>query len=172
MGRGGARAGAGRKKKPIHLRAIDGGAGRRGPQQDAASASTAIADPVHVEPPLDLSGAELVVWHELAPQAAAARTLTATTFANFIHLCQAEADRRELRARYSLRRLSGTGDLLPLLVMDSDEELSVRREHRALMKDITAMMKNFAIAPFGKEIQSPGAEPEADPLDAFTRKRG
>lgn len=172
FGSGGARSGAGRKKKATHLRAIDGGADRRGSRSVDAQASTAIPDPVQVEPPADLSVAELAVWNELAPLAHAEHTLTPTTLGNFVHMCQAEVDRRELRARYTLQRKSATGELLPLLRMDSDEELSVRREHRALLKDIKAMMKDFKLAPFGKEILTPGAIAEADPLDAFTRKRG
>jgi hypothetical protein len=172
MPRGGSRPGAGRKPKPTHLRAIDGGADRR-PRASAGDAMPSTVDDAPViAAPQDLSPAELVVWNELAPHASAAKTLTPATLASFVHLVQAENERRELRARYSLRRSIATGEILPLLLMDSDQELAVRREVRQLQKDIKAAMKDFCIAPFGKEIATAAAEPEADPLDDFARKRG
>lgn len=157
------------------MRVIDGGADRRDePQAGAAAAGDgASADaPAAVLPPDYLTGGELEVWRELAPLAEAAQTLTLATRPAFAHLCQLEAERRELRARYGMRRDPETGVWRPLLVMDSAEELSTRREVRTLTKDIKAAMKDFAIAPFGKGVDGAGDVPEADPLDAFTRRRG
>lgn len=168
-GSGGRRIGSGRKKKPTHLRGIDGGAGRRGPAGDRD------VDPVDVasalmDAPASLGPGECVIWQEWAPLAHAAGTLTPSTLGNFVQLCQAEVDRRELRDRYTIWR-DAEGTPLALLVMDAKEELSVRREHRTLSKDIHARMKDFLIAPFGKELvqADPGAG-AIDPLDAFTRK--
>jgi hypothetical protein len=172
FGSGGSRPGAGRKRKPTHLRAIDGGADRRGPRGDDDDAELPPADAAALEPPDDLSPEERAVWDAWAPLAIAERTLTPATLANFVQLCQAEVDRRHLRARYTLQRHGAGGELLPLLVMDSDEELSLRREHRTLLKDIHARMKDFKLAPFGKEILPSGQAAEEDPLDQFTRKRG
>jgi hypothetical protein len=171
-GSGGARSGAGRKKKPTHLRAIDGGADHRTPTS-TNDAMPAIAEPASIEPPADFARDELIVWNEWAPRAQAERTLTPTTLGSFVQLCQLEADRRELRGRYTARRSPVTGELLPLLVMGSDDELAIRREHRNLAKDINAKMKDFKLAPFGKEILPSGAgAAEDDPLDQFTRRRG
>lgn len=168
-GSGGRRPGAGRKKKPTHLRGIDGGAGRRGPAADRDTAAVAAAASL-MDAPASLGPGELVIWLEWAPLAHAAGTLTPATLGNFVQLCQAEVDRRELRAQYTIRR-DAAGYPLALLVMGSKEELSVRREHRTLSKDIHARMKDFMIAPFGKEL-APGDSGAGaiDPLDAFTRK--
>lgn len=175
-GSGGHRQGAGRKKKPTHLRGIDGGAGRRGPMDPpdgTAPPPPPVADVALLEPPAGLGVIEAGIWRAWAPIAHIAGTLTTSTAANFAHLCQLEADRQELRARYTWRR-DATGDVVPLLVMDKKEELAIRREHRTLSKDIHARQKDFMIAPFGKELAPPGdpGAGEIDPLDRFTRKQG
>jgi hypothetical protein len=174
FGSGGSRSGAGRKKKATHLRGIDGGAGRRGPAveqpNDALAAAEAPSTPP--SPPPGLGPTELAIWMEWAPLATDQGTLTASTLANFAQLCQAEADRRELRDRYTLR-YDEHGQPRALLFMGSKEELAIRREHRTLLKDIHARMKDFMIAPFGKELGGHGAGAgEVDPLDQFTRKQG
>lgn len=172
QGSGGSRPGAGRKKKPEHLRLIDGGADRRGPRPDDAAGAAPPADEAApaIEAPAGLTDAELAVWNEWAPLAIAERTLTPATARAFAHLCELEADRREIRGRYLVGR-KGDG---ALLILQRKEELALRREHRTLAKDIKAALKDFKLAPFGKEIDGAGGaggELE-DPLDAFTRKRG
>lgn len=174
-GSGGSRSGSGRKKKATHLRGIDGGAGRRGDDQVGDRDEAPATEPAPIAPPKDLTPAELLVWTAWAPLAAIEGTLTASTLSAFVHLCEMEVDRRELRARYVPVRSSATGEVRSLLHMDRDEELSVRREHRTLLKDIKAAMKDFKLAPFGKELDGAGAanrQPDEDPLDAFTRRRG
>lgn len=167
FGSGGARAGAGRKKKPTHLRGIDGGAGRRGEIGDPPSIPI---DPLMVVPPADLGPDERQVWDAWAPLAHHERTLAASTLSSFVLLCELEVDRRALRRRYITQR-SATGEARALLHMGSDEEMAARREHRALSKDIKAMQKDFKIAPFGKELPPPGAgAADEDPLDQFTRR--
>ena len=172
-GSGGRRSGAGRRKKATHLRGIDGGAGRRGPMDPPAGAAPPppVADVALLEPPAGLGAIESDIWRAWAPLAHAIGTLTAATAANFGQLCVLEADRRELWARYQ-RHLSASGEPRLLLQMDRKEELATRREHRTLAKDIHARMKDFMIAPFGKELAPPG-EPgagEIDPIDRFMRK--
>ncbi len=176
-GSGGRRGGAGRKKKPTHLRGIDGGAGRRGPADPPGAEgelppSAPVADAALLEPPAALRAAAGDVWLEWAPLALAAGTLVASVAANFAQLCMLEADRRELWARYQMQ-LDVHGEPRPLLRMSAKEEMATRREHRTLAKDIHARMKDFMIAPFGKELATPDAGAgEVDPLDAFTRRRG
>lgn len=172
FGSGGSRSGAGRKKKASHLRGIDGGAGRRPSSDGDAVPPAAVDDRQMLPAPDDVAGEVLMVWNKWAPRAHASGTLTAETVDNFVLLCLAEADRRELYRRYTGVRTGPNGELLPLIYINHEEDLSLRREHRTLLKDIHARMKDFKIAPFGKEILQPGAEAEADPLDAFTRKRG
>lgn len=162
MPRGGRRAGAGRKPKPAHLRLIDGGADRRGglPESAVTAAVTTAADQAAIAPPATLSPSELAVWREWAPLAVDAGTLVAATVPAFLHLVEIETDRRELRARFKRA---------PLLVT-AEGELSLRREHRALMHELGARLKDFCISPFGKEIVPDAEQGEADPLDAFTRR--
>lgn len=110
------------------------------------------------------------MWDAWAPLAHQERTLTLSTLGSFVILCQLEVDRRALRGRYVTQR-SADGEARALLYMGSEEEMAARREHRALTKDIKAMLKDFCIAPFGKELSGKGGGArEADPLDAFTRR--
>lgn len=169
FGSGGNRSGSGRKAKPKHLRLIDGGADRRGSGQETDGLPP--ADATRVEAPDDLSPEERAVWDHWAPRAHQERTLTPSTCANFVLMCQLEVDRRWLRARYSLHRSQSSDQPRALLHMGSEEEMAVRREHRALVKDLKAMMKDFRLAPFGKELDGGDTgEAAVDPLDQFTRK--
>jgi hypothetical protein len=153
------------------MRLIDGGASRRGdvPPLPAADAAEVVASPI--DPPAWLGAAALEVWAAWSPLATVAGTLTPATVENFVQLCLLEADRRELWARYQLS-LDATGSPRALLYMSAKEEMATRREHRTLAKDIHARMKDFMIAPFGKELTPAGADRDVDPLDAFTRRQG
>lgn len=169
FGSGGHRAGAGRKKNPTHLRAIDGGAGRRG-SGDVDDGGGA-AEPT-IEPPSDLSAEELAVWAEWAPLAIAEKTLTKATLGAFVHVIQLELECRDLDRALGRRR-AGDTEPRPLLVMYPKEKASMQRMRLMVRKELIARMKDFKLAPFGKEILAPGAgEDEGDALDAFTRKRG
>jgi hypothetical protein len=160
MPRGGRRAGAGRKPKGELLRFIDGNAGRRRRRAQPAEPPSVITPAATaVEPPARMTAEELAIWHEWAPLAVQAGTLTPATAAAFEQLCQTEADRRQLRARFTRRQ--------PVL---GETEMAFRREHRALVRELNARLKDFCLAPFGKQL--PGAAPEAedDPLDKFLRR--
>lgn len=167
FGSGGRRSGAGRKTKAAYLRAIDGGAGRRGDDQGAGAELSEPLEAPTFDVPAHFSDAERAVWEELLPLAIAEKTLTTSTLRSFVQLVEAEADRRDLRVRYLERKVKP-------LVLGLDDDLALRREHRALLKDINARMKDFKLAPFGKEILAgagdAGGGTEADPLDAFTRR--
>lgn len=91
----------------------------------------------------------LAVWHELAPQAFEARTLTPATTAAFVMLCRAVVKERALSASYDC---GGPN-------------------HRGLMHRVATWMKDFGLAPLGKPIYA--AEPAAtvNPLDRFTKTR-
>lgn len=162
-GSGGRRPGAGRKKKPAHLRLIDGGADHR-PRLGSAEAAPLRPESCP-EPPCALPAAELAVWQQWAPLAHRERTLTASTVWAFAALCEMEVDRRQTRAKYA-------GAQRPLLQV-SESELSARREHRALLKEVRMSMKDFKIAPFGKELfeADDSSLVADDPLAAFIRRR-
>ena len=88
----------------------------------------------------------LVLWHELAPEAFEARTLTRATTSAFVMLCRAAAAERA-RSSY-----------------DAD--------HRGLAQRVAIWKTNFGLAPLGKPLYA--AEPAAtvNPLDRFTKKAG
>src|SRR3954469_15927781 len=88
----------------------------------------------------------VAVWHELAPHAFEARTLTPATAAAFCMLCRAVARERATE------------------LADAD--------HRGLMARVATWMKDFGIAPLGKPMYA--AQPQTtvvNPLDRFTKGR-
>jgi len=93
-----------------------------------------------------LSRETVAVWHELAPHAFEARTLTRATAGAFVMLCRAVATERALS--------------LP----DAD--------HRGLMARVGTWFKDFGLAPLGKPMYAAQVEPVANPLDRFTKKAG
>jgi len=92
----------------------------------------------------------LAVWHELAPHAFEARTLTPATAAAFVMLCRAVVQERALSASPS-----GVGG----------------PNHRGLMHRVSTWLKDFAIAPFGKPLYAAQVETKANPLDRFMKTR-
>ena len=92
----------------------------------------------------------LTVWHELAPHAFEARTLTPATSAAFVMLCRAIVQERALSS--SLFHAGGPN-------------------HRGLMHRVSTWLKDFAIAPFGKPLYSAQPVATASPLDRFTKTR-
>lgn len=165
FGSGGSRAGAGRKPKAKHLRLIDGGADRRGAGAEPPDDLPPTA--VTVEPPAWLSPAALAIWGDWAGDAYEAGTLTPTTRHSFAELCEVAAACRELHARFQVAIDSTSGQPRALLRMSSKEEMACRREYRNLSKEMHLRMKDFRLAPFGKELAPAVAVPVADPLDAF-----
>jgi hypothetical protein len=149
MPRGGRRPGAGRKPKSPHLRAIDGGADHRSP---APSVSTATATIEPFDPPATLKGKALGIWHELAPHAYAARTLTPAMTVAFVMLCRNVALERSLATR---RLTKGSAD------------------HRGMIQRVEAALLRFNVAPCGKAIYEPEAAAAAptNPLTRFTLRR-
>ena len=98
---------------------------------------------------LTIAAQGLTVWHELAPHAFKARTLTPATTAAFVMLCRAIVKERALSASYDC---GGPN-------------------HRGLMQRVATWLKDFELAPFGKPLYA--AEPTAtvNPLDRFTKTR-
>lgn len=88
----------------------------------------------------------VTVWHELAPSAFDARTLTPATAAAFAMLCRAMARERATD------------------VPDAD--------HRGLMARIGTWLKDFGLAPLGKPMYAAQVETKVNPLDRFTKKAG
>jgi hypothetical protein len=92
----------------------------------------------------------LAIWHELAPHAFAARTLTPATTAAFVMLCRGVVAERALSA--SPATASGPN-------------------HRGMMQRIATWMKDFNVAPFGKPMYEAEPAGPINPLDRFTKTR-
>jgi len=90
----------------------------------------------------------LAVWHELAPHAGAARTLTPATTAAFVMLCRGVATERALS-------MSAPGG----------------PDHRGMLQRVATWMKDFSLAPLGKAMYAAEAQAPANPLDRFTAPR-
>jgi hypothetical protein len=99
---------------------------------------------------LQATAAALAVWHELAPQAFEARTLTPATTAAFVMLCRGVVIERALSASPA----SAAGP-----------------NHRGMMHRVATWMKDFSLAPFGKPMFTAEAAAPANPLDRFTKTR-
>jgi hypothetical protein len=97
---------------------------------------------------LTIVGQALAVWHELAPHAFEARTLTPATAAAFTMLCRWVVKERVLSASWDC----GGAD------------------HRGLMQRVLTGLKDFGLAPLGKPMYE-AAQPIANPLDRFTKTR-
>jgi len=148
-GSGGRRRGSGRKRQSDLERAIGGDAGHRGVVLQHPS-STAVAPIVEFDPPATLRGKALAVWHELAPHAFAARTLTPATTAAFVMLC-----RGVVKERAYWRSTWGAAGA----------------DHRGLMQRVGTWMKDFCLSPLGKPVYAAHVEAPANPLDRFTKGR-
>lgn len=129
-GSGGARPGAGRKRKNEAERRLHGS--RRG-----ASAALPAVD--HVDVPDDLTTAERNVWLRLAPHAIKAGTLTPAMEFQFSLLCRNIVLEREL-AR--------------------DVEQRGNASHRGMIQRIDAELLRFCLAPMGKPLLAEEKKPE------------
>ena len=99
-----------------------------------------------VDTVLAITDAVLAVWHELAPQAFEARTLTPATASAFAMLCRA-------------------------VVVERATEIP-NADHRGLMARIGTWLKDFGLAPLGKPMYAAEVETKVNPLDRFTKKAG
>lgn len=147
-GSGGRRVGSGKKLKSDLEHAISGTTGRGTVLQHPNA--TAIAPIVTFDPPTNLRGRARTVWHELAPHAFEARTLTPATTAAFVMLCRAV-----VRERSFWRSKGGAAG----------------PNHRGLMQRVGTWMKDFSIAPLGKPQYAAQPAAPANPLDRFTKGR-
>ena len=157
MARGGRRTGAGRKPIPAHLRAIDGGAGKRAAKTvltgvPTTNPSTAIAEVEEFDAPDALAADARAVWLSLAPLAFKRKTLTrATAYAFELH-CR----------NVVLERLMSEG-------MDRGGA-----GHRGMIQRVENGLAAFDLRPFGKPIfdaEEQAAAP-ANPLTKFLKRSG
>lgn len=151
IGSGGARPGAGRKRKSEEARALDGNAGHKAkilqhPNAPEAQPLPPLPVLTDVDVPPELIGDERMVWLELAPFALQNRTLTPATALGFRMLCRNVA----LERNYS-RSVNDRGGA----------------NHRGLIQRIDAELIRFNLAPCGKPLGIAGTgvgKPAVDPL--------
>lgn len=139
IGWGGARVGAGRKKKPVHLKVLHGTATR--------SERKRVTSPAPVEPvpvPEDLTGEERKAWLRLAPHAVKAGTLTPATEYQFVLLCRNVVLERQ---------------------MAGDAKLRAGTHHRGIIQRIDAELARFCLSPMGKPL----VEATPKDVDPFAR---
>lgn len=169
-GSGGARVGAGRKRKDPALKVFHGTATldeRKRLAKGAGAADKAL--PVeHVHPPEGMPPDQLEVWKQLAPHALLNRTLTASTAVAFAYLCQSIAIERDLMKQIQLEGYTFNKTFLDKDGNVLSEEPKIHplvAQHRAWKQRVEVGMKDFMLAPFGKELVSED-KPE-DPFAAF-----
>lgn len=130
---GGARVGAGRKKRAPGAAWLTG-ARRRGPQGVVKPAAVVPDDSGTVVRPKGLSVEDTAVWNELAPLALALGTLTVATAMAFADLCGYIVMERKMR-------------VAPLAAGGPD--------HRGLIQRIETMRARFRLIADGKPVVKP-----------------
>jgi hypothetical protein len=133
MSRGGARVGAGRKRKDLGLARLSGS--RQRAAMRGVGTQPAQPQPEMPQPPVTcpdtLSEDDKVIWAELAPLATAQGTLTQTSRRAFADLCGYIVMERQLRA---------------------DPKQVAGAAHRGFMQRIEAQRARFRLIPDGKPV--------------------
>lgn len=141
--------GQGRKPKTETERWLGGNAGHRRRAGDGSQASDDLPVP---DPPRGMTQQQRNAWRELAPSAAAMRTLTVETQPAFRELVEMVVMKRRMYAR-----IQRDGFMVPM----GPKQKGVRRDHKVhpLMSSYRSMMQmvqigfhRFRLAPIGKEV--------------------
>lgn len=176
-GSGGARVGAGRRRKSAEEGALTGSRRVRARAKEANQTAAAVnqtpvtpqspttamvvaSTEMIPQPPGSLTLDELAEWNDLAPRAAKVGTLDDSTKFALRDLCQA----RVLKDRL-LRQVSDLGNLLPGASGTVVANPLLAR-FTTLLQRVEAGMMRFKLSPIGKELDKPG-EKAADPFAEF-----
>ena len=149
-GSGGARVGAGRKKKKLVDRVAAGTATRAERKEvadvkEASSSETAAARSKSVRPPR-MPREQRAIWNRLAPLAIARKTLTPSTVAAFRDLCEAI----DVKAKM-LKQIEKDGwTYMSPLGMKAHPLVG---PHRGMMQRVEAGFARFKLAPMGKDME-------------------
>lgn len=161
-GSGGMRVGAGRKRKTDAEHALSGWAGKRSTSdQKAADRRASTALPI-LPPPVDLDEASRGVWLQLAPHAAAQRTLTDAEAFAFRDLCEAIVWRRRIlrqieedgltfESRHVETQTAG-GDREEVIESREIKKHPLLPDHRGWQQRVEAGLLRFKLSPMGKEV--------------------
>lgn len=165
-GSGGARIGAGRKPKDRVLKALAGFAGKRTTKdQQSKQRKDAASQPASLPlmpAPADLPADQRAVWEEMAPHAAAQRTLTPEMALAFRDLCEAIVLKRRMLATIEEDGMTYQRKTVHVEREDADTELRTEEceikahplitHHRGLMQRVEAGLMRFRLSPIGKEV--------------------
>lgn len=192
-GSGGARMGAGRKRKTLQEQRLTGTVSRS-PEQAGASATA--APPVAAETPAivetetqdgpvvsiplpgggvvtrpnRLNEAEVDIWNELAPLAVKAGTLVPETSFAFCDLVELVVLRQRMKDELSaLDERDGKRGYYDLTI-STEQGLKAHpliTQYRSMMQRVEAGLARFRLAPFGKEILPSGASAPKDDFGEF-----
>lgn len=147
------RVGSGPKTKKAEERWLGGNAGRRAPKAKPALAPLPV-----LEPPQGMTEAQIAVWQDLAPKAAAARTLTVETAPGFALLCKQIVLERMM---FSELEKDGLTDTKVSLQMDESgggvqavekKAHALLSQHRAMMQRVEAGLLRYRLSAMGKEL--------------------
>jgi len=112
------------------------------------------------QPPGNLTLDELAEWHELAPRAATAGTLTRETTLALRDLCQARVLKDKL-----LRRIGDDGEVV-VGATGNDTAHPLLARFTTLLQRVEAGMLRFALSPMGKDMAKAPEKP-SDPFSEF-----
>lgn len=141
--------------KPTALKLLQGNAGKRALPKNEPK------PPVGADRPAHLTREARAVWDEIAPQLTKLRVLTEVDAVALAHLCNLEANRRELvKLKDTLR---GKDDL--------GVRLKVMSEERKLAPQIVAALGRFGMTPSDRAKVSTAGPGEVDPFEAFLGTR-
>lgn len=143
MPRGGARIGAGRKRKTPRAHWLTGDAGKRGLALVESPAVGARDASLVYEPPATLGPAERSYWAAWEPEARAAGTLHSATLPGFTLLCQVAVDTAQLRAR-----IHEDGAVLTGAEGTKAHPLWV--SYRGLAQRLDQLLKSYSLSAMGK----------------------
>jgi hypothetical protein len=172
MGRGGARFGAGRKRKTAVENWLSGDAGKRGRPIEAPAETPGAP----VAMPADLPADQAAIWSDLAPHATTAGTLTVETARAFRDLCRITAVRDTMLA--AIEHDGFTQDKVSLQMDESGGGLQSveKKAHPLLGKWLSILprveqgMARFGITGTGKAKTTAAPTKTLSPLEALKAK--
>lgn len=175
-GSGGARVGAGRHRKSDAIKQLQGWAGHHpAPAKKSKEAAPKVL-PV-MAPPVGLPDEQRAIWLELAPFAAAQRTLTPEMALSFRDLCEAIALKRRMLATIEDDGLTFERRHVDVQAKGAESEERIEERdikahplithHRGLMQRVEAGLMRFRLSPMGKEVDAPAEDAADDPFAEF-----
>lgn len=162
IGSGGTNVGAGRRRKPLEQKILDGSASSADKiRYEQLQAARDRAEANGIARPLALKGDAKTFWDELAPQAMAAHTLTAATVRAFQNLVETMALRRKLE-----RRIDREGWVVRTGPLKGKRHPLVADMRDLYAKETSGLLR-FSLHPVGREMEFVEPPKDDDPFAKF-----